>query len=643
MPVARRAKFELALLAAFLAAGIFLRSVDIADRPLAVDEAESAINALTILEHGVPTSSYMGLPIYENTLTTPWPESREYEFRDSSYSERGLAIYHAWLPLYAIAAALGLAGITPDPPTAELKPRHPPEELRLRTLVPRLPSLLFATIFMLAMYGLGRAVGGDAGAWTALLLAACTGVVVDLGTAARYYSATLAFTALGGWTLWRLAERGRMRDFLAHGAAMTLLFHTHLLSCVVLGLVSCGFLPLLLRRPGFWRGAVACGGLFLCGAVPWILATGFPGEAAEIPKAWEFMDLPGDLLRLSGQRTLPVAALGAAALWVLCAVLAPRALPARLVRPVLAHRRALLFFLGWLLTAFLGFSFLIPLISYFPERMSMMLAVPKLMFITILIVATLRSWTRWRPIWTAPAAALLLLLATGRAAGARAEHDLDLSATPLLAEYFASREFGPDARLYTEPNQQLILAYLLGLPAQSVAPVRKEFLDRHAGEIVMIAHPPFAKGWDAARVRAVLSAAGTEATAAPTLAAAEEEAIAREVRIADARAAVLAAGATPLGPPALTLPAPIAAERARERALAPTGWWTNIPAFLGFEVSDHDFAWKVFFYRFVDPMARSGAGAVYADRLRGASADLLPAASCVIYRSPLQRPPPASR
>jgi hypothetical protein len=641
VPVACRAKYELALLAAFLAAGIYLRSVDIADRPLAVDEAESAINALTILEHGVPTSSYMGLPIYENTLTTPWPESREYEFRDSSYSERGLAIYHAWLPLYAIAAALGLAGITPDPPTAELKSRHPPEDLRFRTLVPRLPSLLFATIFMLAMYGLGRAVGGDAGAWTALLLAACTGVVVELGTAARYYSATMAFSALGGWTLWRLAERGRLRDYLAHGATMTLLFHSHLLSCLVLGLVTCGFFPVLVRQRQFLRGACACGGVFLLGVLPWVLATGFPGQAAAIPKAWEVMELPGDLLRLSGQRTLQVAALGAAAIWVLCAVLAPRALPAGLVRPILAHRRALLFFLGWLLAAFLGFSFLIPLISYFPERMSMMLAVPKLMFITMMIVTTLRSWSRWRPIWTAPAAALLLLLATGRAAGASTDHDFDRSATPWLAEYFTSREFAPGARLYTEPNQQLILAYLLGLPAQSIAPVRKEFLDQHAGEIVLIAHPPFAMEWDAARVRAVLAAA--DAAAASALDAAAAEAIAQEVHVADARAAVFAAGATPLGPPALPLPAPIIAERARERALATTGWWTNVPAFRGFEVRDHDFAWKVFFYRFVDPVARSGAGAVYADRLRGASAELLPAASCVVYRSPLQRAQPPSR
>jgi len=85
-----------------------------------VDESESTINALTILDRGVPTDRYLGLPIYENTLTEPWPESPEYEFRDLSYSSRGLAVYHGWLPLYSIAASLKAFGIRPDRADAPL-------------------------------------------------------------------------------------------------------------------------------------------------------------------------------------------------------------------------------------------------------------------------------------------------------------------------------------------------------------------------------------------------------------------------------------------------------------------------------------------------------------------------------------------
>src|SRR5438093_5779535 len=85
----RRRNFFIVLL---VAAGILLRSWNLGSPVLFHDEAESAINALTILEHGAPTDRYLDPPVYENTLTQPWPDSVEYEFKDTSYSNRGLAM-----------------------------------------------------------------------------------------------------------------------------------------------------------------------------------------------------------------------------------------------------------------------------------------------------------------------------------------------------------------------------------------------------------------------------------------------------------------------------------------------------------------------------------------------------------------------
>src|SRR5690606_929161 len=90
---------------------LLVRTWKLHQRPLFVDEAESVFNALSILQTGVPTNQYLGLPMYENTLVRPWPESTEYEFADSSYSRKGVATYHGWLPLYATAASLKLFGI----------------------------------------------------------------------------------------------------------------------------------------------------------------------------------------------------------------------------------------------------------------------------------------------------------------------------------------------------------------------------------------------------------------------------------------------------------------------------------------------------------------------------------------------------
>ena len=123
---------------AILLLGLWLRGRDLAASAPSGDEGESSINGLTILQHGVPTGTYLGLPIYENCLTEPWPESSEYEFRDSSYSKKNLAIYHGWLPLYSIALSQKLFGVRPDEPQPQpLSVRHDEREVHRRVIAAR--------------------------------------------------------------------------------------------------------------------------------------------------------------------------------------------------------------------------------------------------------------------------------------------------------------------------------------------------------------------------------------------------------------------------------------------------------------------------------------------------------------------------
>ena len=60
-------------LAVVIAAAVALRTCHLDYPALSLDEAESCINAMTILEHGYPAGVYLGLPIFENTLVRPWP------------------------------------------------------------------------------------------------------------------------------------------------------------------------------------------------------------------------------------------------------------------------------------------------------------------------------------------------------------------------------------------------------------------------------------------------------------------------------------------------------------------------------------------------------------------------------------------
>lgn len=74
--------------------GLWLRVSWMNQSALWCDEAESSIHALSIIGTGVPGWKYVDLPIFENTLTNPWDDSEEYEFRDSTYSDPGVVVYH---------------------------------------------------------------------------------------------------------------------------------------------------------------------------------------------------------------------------------------------------------------------------------------------------------------------------------------------------------------------------------------------------------------------------------------------------------------------------------------------------------------------------------------------------------------------
>jgi len=63
-------------MAALIVLALVLRGAWLGRELLWIDEAESTINALTILDHGVPVDHHLGLPLYENTLVRPWPRAR---------------------------------------------------------------------------------------------------------------------------------------------------------------------------------------------------------------------------------------------------------------------------------------------------------------------------------------------------------------------------------------------------------------------------------------------------------------------------------------------------------------------------------------------------------------------------------------
>jgi hypothetical protein len=146
-----------------------------------------------------------------------------------------------------------------------------------------------------------------------------------------------------------------------------------------------------------------------------------------------------------------------------------------------------------------------------------------------------------------------------------------------FVEAFRHLDVEAGTRIYALPFENLALTFAAGLPVQSIAPVRKSFLDDYAGRILII--DPIANSKN------------------------------------DAQASI--------GAP------------------AHDGLWQNPAIFRGFESFTLDTFWINFFYRFVNPSSRSGAGANFAGREAEARVLSMPG-GWVVYDCPARPQSPSA-
>src|SRR5215467_6986941 len=284
------------VLSFLLLTGLACRIYDLGRLPLWVDEAESSINALTILQKGVPADSYQGSPLFENWMTRPWPDNPEFEFRDTSYSDRHVAAYHGWLPLYSIALSFRLFGITSSP-AGMLRPQYDEAQRLRRTIAARLPSVFFGMLCIVGFYLAGCRLQGRETGLVAALLATFLAVNISYSQTARYYAGTAAGVTFCIWATLAMRQSARRQDFLIGGILFSLLFYTHLVAfaaaCLMWAIV-------MAFRANQWR-TIAPKALLFVGVIaglcaPWLIATDYLKYSGQLPKAWRLLTLPADLI-----------------------------------------------------------------------------------------------------------------------------------------------------------------------------------------------------------------------------------------------------------------------------------------------------------------------------------------------------------
>ncbi len=602
---------KITLLAGLIVVGTLFRALYLATPALWVDEAESAINGLSIHNYGVPVGEYLGLPVFENTLIRVNDSDPEYAFDDASYNRDGVAIYHGWLPLYAIAASQWLFGIEPGQEALE-EPRSL-AQMRWRTAAARLPAVLFSAAFLWMIFLLARSTFGEPAAWTALVAAAFSHSLVWLGHQARYYSLTLLLTATVLWLLMRLARHGRTRDYLLALPVYVLLFYTHLLSFFVAVLSFGALLPWLMRHR-FWLLHLigfAVAGLML--TLPWLIETDYLSYLGEIPRAWSLLQLPQDLfvypaLKADLMALYLIGVLILAAVWWLG--------HGRHQRDRLNWILPVYLLVAWSLIAYFAYLFLIPAPSFFFNRVSLVLLVPGTVLAAAVFAYPAQRLLGRYAVFVAPVLCLLFLVAVDRVRW-QAPADIKSADTYAPVNQLAGLGLSEAARYFAPPNDQLPLSYYSNIPFQSIAPIRKTFLDSWPGEIVFVERAVTKPYAEIISPRMLMSAA---ALAGDSLSATEAKAMSLRLASRPERELAAASGVR-LVPPLQPVPAYAMPLLERYRALLDeqTADWLaqEMPAPIrhDYELRNATDWWRTFFYRFVDPESRRGTGANYYERL----------------------------
>jgi len=631
-----RARFSLrgyftAILAGLLIlTGVLLR-VDWMNRTgLWCDEAESSINALTVLDRGFPLNEYLGVPIYENTLTETWDGHPEYEFRDSSYSPQGVAVYHGWLPIYAIAASQALCGLRADHPVDPPVVQHGAGEIALRTVAPRLPAIVFSALCMLAVFLLADELGGTTAGFSALALMAFNAKTVDFGYQARYYSLTLLMTAVAALCLVRMVRRGRWGDFLLLGLAEALLFHTHQLSAIIFAGAALVTIPAVIRHRDWFLKSLGAGALCAGLVLPWIWFSGFLFTASGVPKASRLFDSFSDWLAYALGRPDQFVLLAGLALVLVLGKLRPGWFPAIFHDAVREHGKIYLALFAWLGIGYAAFHLLVPAASFFYERLSLILWTPYVLLLAMLASDLLRGISPRQAAVLGIAVMTGFLAVRGRLAflekpslvGSRQE-------TAAVIDTLQKCRMENGTRLYASPNFHLIYTYYAGLPVQSVAPVRKSFFASYKKPVVFIESQMELMFPDESDV--LLAAKAGNISLAPDqakeLCALVWTAVAAE-ELAKQGIAV---------PPLPALPGyldPVVGKArlqmldAREKSIAALKCWPIFRRLSAGRIKD---LWLGFFYRFVHPEDRTGRNLNIFPRLRNAKLEFLPSANTVIY------------
>jgi hypothetical protein len=205
-----------------------------------------------------------------------------------------------------------------------------------------------------------------------------------------------------------------------------------------------------------------------------------------------------------------------------------------------------------------------------------------------------------------------------------------------MTEDLRQLDLQPGTRIYAAPNYHLILSFYTGMPVQSIAPIRKSFLNHYLGAILIIDAVDISKSLSRSQIQQAAARAGKSLS--------DSEISQWYLRLSSlVHREELSQAVAAVVPPLEEIPPYLQAlvrwlrqQRIEQQTEDMETYGGNPAIFRGFTIRDAVSYWQVLFYRFVDPSSRSGAHANYAERLRSARAVVFPSGWLMYVCSPLR-------
>jgi hypothetical protein len=372
--------------------------------------------------------------------------------------------------------------------------------------------------------------------------------------------------------------------------------------------------------------------------VPWIAATGLLSQMSGIPPAWKLMSFPRDLfIRRVVESEFGATVFIGLVLLIIGTFLRRWRIGRRIAAVFTPDMEAFALMYCWLIVGYIGFIFLTPAASFWITRLALTLLVPTILVIAMLLCSLGSLIDARRPWLPAAIGALVFVLASNHlhhpepteSQAAQSVRDLDA-----VVNYLHEAHLRPGTRLFATPNDHLVLTFYTGLPVQSIAPVRKSFLDSYPGDVIFFERESLIPT-DAIEPEALQIAAG------PGRHLTDEQARDISCEIASySYRQTLAARVAGVFPPLSPIPT-FARQSAVDylEELRDRGERINriiqdsTLIFRKTRIESGFDWWNEFFYAFVNPEWRK-AHPNYRDRMRDATAAVLACTDSVVYFSP---------